>query len=87
MGATGPTSESFECKCAPSQAPRCESPDYDHLPYDQLNELCKQRGNRKKAAKAVHTTRLEAMDSAERRQLVVTEDDMDMSSSVLGDRG
>ena len=86
LGATGHSSESFNCKCAPSQAPRCESANYDHLSYDQLREPRKQRGYHKKDAKAALRTRLGAKDSVGRRATEGAANDMDTSSSVSGKR-
>ena len=87
LGDTGRTSESFDRKCAPSRAPRCASTDYDQISYDQLHELCKQRGYHKEDAKAVIKTRQEATGAAERRPTEGAADDMDTSSSVPGKKG
>ena len=81
---TGPSSESFDQKCAPSQAPERESGNSDHFSRDQLRNLCKSRRFRKKDAKAVLKTRLEGIDAVTSRPLALRENDMDTSSSVLG---
>ena len=83
---TGHTSESFDPKCAPPQVPRCESANYDQLPYDQLHDLHKQRGYQQQAAKAVLKTRLVAVDAVGRRPPGGAEADMDTTPSVLGER-
>ena len=69
-----------------SQAPRCDSTNYDQMPYDHLRASCKRGGYHKKDAKAVLRARLAAMDAAERRVTAETERDMDTSSSVFGKR-
>ena len=59
---------------------------YDHLSYDELHGLCKARGFCRKDAKTVLKTRLEAMDSVEKKCIVEQTDKMDTSCSVLGKR-
>ena len=83
---TGNTSPSFDKQRAPSQAPERVSGNYDYLSYDQVRDLCKARGYHKKDAKAVLKTRLEAMDAVERHSMKQTENDMDISPSVLRKR-
>ena len=60
------TSESCNRNCAPSQAPRYESVNYENPPYDQLRQLWKQRGYRRKDAEAALKSRLETLGAVER---------------------
>ena len=80
---TGHTSESLDRKFVPSRFPVCGSANYDQMSYRQLHKICKQRGYHDKDAKAVHKTRLVAMDAANRRTLESKECDMGTSSSVF----
>ena len=79
-------SASFDQKCVPTQVPMVGDSQYDHLSYDELHGLCKARGYCRKDAKTVLKTRLEAMDSVEKKCIVEQTDKMDTSCSVLGKR-
>ena len=65
----GQTSNSFDQQCAPSHALECVNGNYDNLSYDQIRNLCKDRGYHKKDAKAALKTRLEAVDAVERQSI------------------
>ena len=56
-----PANSSFDKSCAPSQAPPEIRGSYDHLPYDQLHELCDIRGCSPKYSKEALETRLASM--------------------------
>ena len=83
---SGNSSASSDRKCAPSQVPEYESVSYDHLPCDQLRNLCTLRGYHKKDARVARKTRLAALDAVARQPLKSNEDSVDTSSSVLGKR-
>ena len=87
MEDTGQTSDSFDQQCAPSPAPECASGNYNNLPYDQIRNLCKDRGYYKKDAKAALKTRLEATGAVDRQLISQKENEMDESPSVFGRRG
>ena len=83
----GQASNSFDQQCAPSQAPEGVRGNNGNLSYDQIHNLCKDRGYHKQDTKAALKTRLEAMDAVDRRLNIQSENAMDTSSSVSGKRG
>ena len=60
-----PLGSSFDRTRGPSQAPRADGAQYDELTWGQLHDQCSQRGCRREESKAVLTTRLTAMETAE----------------------
>ena len=81
-----PVIPSIDKRRAPSQAPEGARGNFENLSYDQIHNLCKERGYHKKDAEAVSKTRLEATDAVERRLITQNENTMDTSSSVFGKR-
>ena len=86
LGDTGETSASFDCNCAPPQAPVCGNANCDQPSYGQLHRLCERRGYHWKDAEAVLRTRLAAMDAADNKTKEGGSNDMDTSMYVFGKR-
>ena len=62
------------------------SGNYDNLSYDQIHNLCKDRGYHKKNAKVALKTRLGAMDAVDRQLIKKKENEADTSPSVFSKR-